>query len=111
MSIVKSAALSVALLAGVAVAAHAQSNVASLPPAAPMAATPQSYGAYPGVNPGASWSGVGQQTQAVAPSPAYVGPAVGAGTGTVPPHFEKSADYDQNPTLHPYSSAQGPRAN
>jgi hypothetical protein len=106
---VKSALLSLTLLAGTAVAAHAQSgNVAALPPN-PAPATAPSYGTYPGPNPGSSWSGVGQQTQAVTPSPAYVGPSPGAGTGQMPPHYDKSADWDANTALHPYTSNVGPR--
>ena len=112
MSVMKSALLGLTLMAGTVVAAHAQSNsVAALPPSAPVAATAPSYGAYPGPNPGGSWSGVGQQTQAVSASPAYVGPSPGAGNGIMPPHYDTSAQYDQNVGLHPYSSAAGPRPN
>jgi hypothetical protein len=112
MSVTKSAVLTLALLAGTAVAAHAQSNIAALPPGGPVAATPPAYGAYPGPQPGAPWAGVGQQTQAVVPSGAYIGgPNPGAGTGAMPPKFQKSADWDQNPMNHPYAPQIGPRPN
>ncbi len=112
MSATKSALLTLALLAGTAVAAHAQSNIAALPPGGPVAATPSAYGSFPGPQPGASWSGVGQQTQAVVPSGAYIGgPNPGAGTGAIPPKFEKPLDWEQNVAAHPYSSQMGPRAN
>ncbi|MBV9828779.1 MAG: hypothetical protein JO001_24375 [Alphaproteobacteria bacterium] len=112
MSAFKSALMGLALVAGAAVTAQAQmNNMAALPPSAPAAATPSTYGAYPGPNPGASWGGVGQQTMAVAPSPGYVGPAPGAGNGIVPPRYGKTADYDQNIAAHPYSSVAGPRPN
>jgi hypothetical protein len=111
MSVTKSALLTLALLAGTAVAAHAQSNIAALPPGGgAVAATPPAYGTYPGPQPGASWAGVGQQTQAVTPSGAYIGgPALGAGTGMMPPKFQKSADWDSDIAAHPYTSAMGPR--
>jgi hypothetical protein len=112
MSVTKSAFMAVALLAGTAVVAQAQTNnVAALPPGAAPIATAPSYGTYPGPQPGGSWAGVSQQTQAVVPSPqANVGPAPGAGTGTMPPHFQKSADWEQNTAMHPYTSGEGPRA-
>lgn len=48
---------------------------------------------------------------AIAPSGTYPGPAAGAGTGVMPPHFVKPAGYDQNAALHPYTSGFGPRPN
>ena len=48
---------------------------------------------------------------AVAPLPAYIGPAPGASNGHMPPHFDKSADWDSNTALHPYSSGLGPKLN
>ncbi|HEX3860421.1 MAG TPA: hypothetical protein VHY35_01860 [Stellaceae bacterium] len=112
MSLAKSAILSVALVAGAAVAAHAQSNVASLPPATAATTPTPGYGAYPGPNPGGSWSGAGAAAQAaVAPSAPYVGPSPGGSNGSTPPHFDKSADWDSNTALHPYTSSMGPRPN
>ena len=115
-SLAKSTVLGLSLLTGVAFAAHAQSgSIAALPPgaaAAPPAATaPVGPSAtYPGPNPGLGYYGGTVQTQApVTGSPQYVGPAPGAGTGATPPRFEKSADWDSNTTLHPYTSGQGPR--
>ena len=112
LSLAKSALLSVSLLTGVAFAAHAQSDsVAALPPNA--ATPPAASGSvgFPGPNPGSGYYGgtVAQQAPVV-PSPQYIGPNPGAGTGQLPPKFQKSADYDQNPALHPYtSSGMGPR--
>jgi hypothetical protein len=116
-TLAKSTLLSLSLLAGTAFVAYAQSgSVAALPPgaAAPAATAPVGpMNPYPGPNPGSGANIAGGQTQqaGVAPSPAYVGPPAGAGNGHMPPRFEKSADYDSNTSLHPYSSAQGPRPN
>ena len=113
-TLAKSTFLSLSLLAGTAFVAYAQSgSVAALPPGAAAPAATAPVGAmnpYPGPNPGSGANIAGGQTQAVTPSPAYVGPAAGAGTGPMPPHYEKSADYDSNTTLHPYTSTgMGPR--
>jgi hypothetical protein len=110
----KTTVLSLGLLAGVALAAHAQSSsVASLPPGT--VATPPAAGAtaaYPGPNPGTGYYGGTVQSQApVTPSPQFVGVNPGAATAPMPPHFEKSADWDSNTALHPYTSpGVGPRA-
>ena len=113
----KSALLSITLLAGVAVAAHAQSgSVAALPPGS-VATTPATAPigpsvTYPGPNPGSGYYGATVTQQApVAPSPQYVGPSPGAGSGSMPPKFNKSADYDSDPATHPYtnSTQMGPR--
>src|SRR5436853_5256478 len=93
------------LVAGIALSAQAQTvsvtpgpSVASLPP------TDQGPRA-------ASHNFVqGDRPIAVAPSSAYPGPAPGASTGQMPPRYEKSADWDQNTALHPYTSGQGPKA-
>lgn len=85
-TLVKSAVLSLGLLAGAAVA-HAQSNnVAALPPgtaaAPPAAVAPVGpSAALPGPNPGQGWYGSTPQTQAGAtPSPdAIEGPKPGQG--------------------------------
>src|SRR6266404_7569682 len=104
----KSTLLSLSLLAGTALAAHAQSaSVAALPPgtaAAPPAATAPvgPSVAYPGPNPGLAAGVKMEKTQAsVTPSPVYVGPNPGGAAGSMPPRFEKSADYDSNTALHP----------
>src|ERR1051326_9142766 len=114
---VKSSLLSLTLLAGAAVAAHAQSaSVAALPPgtAATAATAPIGPSATcPGPNTGSGFSGGTVTQQApVSESPKYVGPSPGAASGVMPPKFEKSADYESNATLHPYSSpGLGPRPN
>src|SRR5260370_30701363 len=117
MSIIaKSALRSVPRLAGVAVAAHAQSgSVAALRPGT-VATTPATAPigpsvTYPGPNPGSGYYGATVTQQApVAASPQYVGPSPGAGSGSVPPKFNKSADYDSDPAMHPYtnSTPRGP---
>lgn len=108
-SLIKPVLLSLGLVAGIALGAQAQTplygpnpgagSIASLPPSdAPRAS---SHNSIPG-----------QSQHAVAPSAAYVGPSPGAGTGHTPPHFEKSADWDSNPALHPYTtSGMGPKPN
>jgi len=117
-SLVKSTVLGLGLLTGVAVAAHAQSgSVAALPPgaaAAPPAAAAAvgPSAAYPGPNPGSGFYGGTVATQQpVTPSPQYVGPAPGAGYYGTGHGFQKPADWDQNASMHPYTSGQGPRAN
>ena len=113
----KSALLSLSVLAGVAFAAQAQtSGLASLPPNPTVAPAVASAVApsptMPGPNPGtASNAGMGATQTAVAPSPTYVGPSPGAGTGNMPPRYEKAADWDANTALHPYTSNVGPRPN
>ena len=102
----KSALLGLGLVAAMTFGAQAQTaagpapgpSVASLPPA--QGPRPSSYLSIPN----------GEHV-AVTPSPAYVGPSPGASTGNMPPHFEKSADWDANPTMHPYDAGKGPRAN
>src|SRR5260370_26852616 len=105
----KSALLSITMLAGVAVAAHAQSgSVAALPPGT-VATTPATAPigpsmAFPGPNPGSGYYG-GRVTQQapLAPSPQYVGPPPGPGSGSMPPKFHKAAGYDSAPATHPYT--------
>lgn len=98
--------LGLGLVAGVAFGAHAQTvssavtpgpSVASLPLEGPRAS---SYNTVHGDAP-----------RAVAPSGIYPGPAPGASTGQMPAHFDKSADWDANTALHPYSSGFGPKPN
>jgi hypothetical protein len=103
----KSALLGLGLVAGIALGAQAQS--ASGPAPGPSLATlpPAEQGPRP-----SSYLSVRQgEHVAVTPSPAYVGPAPGAGTGAMPPHFDKSADWDANPTNKPYDAGKGPRPN
>jgi hypothetical protein len=91
--------LGLGLVAGIAFGAHAQSvsgaptpgpSVASLPLEGPRASSSNSIPAP--VRP------------MVVPSGNYPGPAPGAGTGAMPPRFEKSADWDANPNMRPYTS-------
>jgi hypothetical protein len=103
MTFVRTSILSLALVTGVAFAAHAQSGaVAALPPGAAPAPAPAVVapsaklegpnpgsvwstqeattrpvtpsGRLEGPNPGSLWSTQEKQTQAVVPSPAYPGP-------------------------------------
>src|SRR6266699_3194474 len=94
--------LCVGIVAGIAFAAQAQMpgpSVATLPP--------------PDQGPRASSHLSIPNTGAVVmiPSPAYVGPAPGAGTGPMPQRFERSADWDKNPMNRPYESGLSPRPN
>ena len=114
----KSTLLGLGMVAGLAFAAQAQtSGLASLPPnptaAPPAAASPVGPSvALPGPNPGAAWNAPApkNETATVSPSPSYVGPNPGAGYYGTPPKFDKSADWDSNAGMHPYTSSQGPRA-
>jgi hypothetical protein len=112
----KSALLSLGMVAGVAFAAQAQtSGLASLPPnptvAPPAAVSPVApSAALPGPNPGGSSNPNTVATgTGVPPSEGYVGPAPGQGYYGMPPRFEKSADWDSNTGMHPYTSSMGPR--
>jgi hypothetical protein len=115
----KATVLSLGLLAGTAFAASAQTsdNLSALPPGAgapsgaPSAVAPSA--GYPGPAIGGNNSIPNPPSQAAAaPSPGSLpGPAAGAGTGVMPPHFEKPPGYDQNPANSPYTSGLGPRAN
>lgn len=105
-NLLKTTAMSLALLAGIAVSAQAQTvsnttapgqSLANLPPGGPR---PSSLLNIP----------QDQQHAPVAQSGTYPGPGPGAGTGHMPPHFEKPADWDQNVAMHPYTSGQGPKA-
>ena len=76
----KSAILSLSLIAGVVVAAHAQSsNIATLPPEAAPATAVAPSGVYPGPNPGKGWYSTEERTQRVAPSPPMAGVDPGQG--------------------------------
>ena len=83
--LIKTSILSVSLLAGVAAVAHAQSNVAALPPGAAPAAVVAPVGPVPspqyvGPAPGQGWYPKEQETEArVAPSPEWVGPKASSG--------------------------------
>jgi hypothetical protein len=101
----KPAFLGLGLVCGLAVAAQAQSvavtpgpSIASLPP------TDQGPRAY-----SHGYQGPVAPV-AVQPSGAYPGPAPGAANGVMPPHYEKSADWDNDTALHPYTSGMGPKA-
>jgi hypothetical protein len=115
--VTKTALLSLGVVAGLAFAAQAQtSGLASLPPnpsvAPPAAASPVApSAAMPGPSPGGSNAPTGSTQATVTPSENYVGPTPGGGNGPVPPRFEKSADWDNNTALHPYTSNMGPRPN
>ena len=107
-SLVKTAILSVSLLAGVASVAHAQSNVAALPPGAgpaPMVAPvgPAPSPQYVGPGPGQGWYPKEQQTEAAyQPSPEWVGPKPGTGWYAKEQH---------SGTVAPSPAWIGPRAN
>jgi len=76
-ALVKTTVMSLTLLAGVAAAAHAQSNVAALPPGAAPAVAPVGPAAsaeWVGPKPGQGWYAKEQQSNAVPPSPAWIGP-------------------------------------
>ena len=104
----KSALLGLGLAAGLALGAQAQTasgpapgpSLATLPPAADQGPRPSSHLSIPQNEP-----------VAVTPSPAYVGPAPGAGTGPMPPRFDKSADWDKDPSNKPYDAGKAPRPN
>jgi hypothetical protein len=93
-SLVKSAILSLSLLAGGAVAAHAQSdNIAALPPGAAVTAhAPIGPSVpYPGPNPGKSWNAAGSQLGDEQTSPQYVGPSPGVG------YYGRDENFDKSP--------------
>jgi len=84
---VNSAILSVVLLSGTVICAHAQSNnIAALPLSAPATPAPQSVvvappSQYAGPNPGKVWSAPERQAQPAYSSQAYVGPALTTESG------------------------------
>jgi hypothetical protein len=105
MSSFKPIVLGLGLVAAVAISAHAQT----------VAVTPgPSVASLPAAEQGPRVSShnfvQGDQMQTVPPSQVYPGPAAGASTGIMPPHYEKSADWDNNTALHPYTSNLGPKA-
>jgi len=101
----KTTALSLGLLAGIAVAAQAQT-------AANTPAPGQSIANLPMPGPRASSLGYVPQEQhlPVAQSGNYPGPNAGAVNGPMPPHYERPADWDKNVVMHPYTSGEGPKA-
>ena len=108
-TIVKSAVLSLTLLAGVAAVAHAQSNnVAALPPgaaAAPAVAPvgPAASPQYVGPAPGQGWYAKEQESAARAqPSPEWIGPKAGSGW---------YAKEQQSQAVAPSPQYVGPRPN
>ena len=86
-SLLKSTALSLGLLAGVAAAALAQS-VSSLPPQS-------------GVTPASP--------PPVTPSAPLVGPKPGGGAVWQEEHYQPAPNYDADKTQHPYSTPIGPK--
>jgi len=117
-SFVKVTVLGLGLIAGAAFAAQAQTagSLSALPPGGmsnegPSAVAPSGNYIGPNLGGGANAS-VTPRTQAtVTPSGSYPGPAAGAGTGQMPAHFEKSAGYDTDKTVAPYSTGYGPKLN
>ena len=107
-SLVKTTILSVSLLAGVAAVAHAQSNVAALPPgAAPSAAVapvgPAPSPQYVGPSPGQGWYAKEKETEArMQPSPEWQGPKPGNGW---------YAKEQQTQAVAPSPAYVGPRPN
>ena len=107
-SLVKTTILSVSLLAGVAAVAHAQSNIAALPPGAAPAATVAPVGPAPspqyvGPAPGQGWYAKEQETEArMRPSPEWQGPKPGSGW---------YAKEQQTQAVAPSPAYVGPRPN
>jgi hypothetical protein len=108
-SLIRPALLGLGLIAGITVGAQAQTAMSG-----PNPATSPSIASLPPVDEprDSSHNSIpGDNQHAVAPSPTYIGPAPGAGNGHMPPHFNKSADWDRDPVMHPYSSGMGPKPN
>ncbi len=105
VTLFKTTALSLGLLAGIAAAAQAQTAPSPTVPGQSIANLPL---------PGPRASSLGniprEQHMPVAQSGIYPGPNAGAVNGPMPPHFEKPADWDQNVAMHPYTSGEGPKA-
>jgi len=113
-SFVKASVLGLGLLAGAAFAAQAQTgdNTASLPPGGGNVPAVAPSGAYPGPNPGSNnISGTPVMGGSVVASGQYPGPALGSSNGSMPPHFNKPAGYDQDRNMAPYSTGYGPKPN
>jgi hypothetical protein len=103
----KPVVLGLGLVAGLAFGVHAQTATVAPTPGTSVASLP-----LEGPRANSSTAIPGPAHVTVAPSGNYQGHAPGAGTGQMPPHFEKSADWDANATLHPYtSSGMGPKPN
>ena len=90
-SLLKSTALSLGLLAGIAAAAQAQS-VSSLPPQS---------GVTSGVTPA--------PPPPVTSSTPLVGPKPGSGAAWQEDHYQPASNYDADKTQHPYSTPIGPK--
>jgi hypothetical protein len=108
-SLIRPALLGLGLIAGLTVGAQAQTAMSG-----PNPGTSPSIASLPTVDQPRAASHLsipGSTVQAVPRSPDYVGPAPGAGNGQMPPHYNKSADWDADPSLHPYSSGHGPKPN
>jgi hypothetical protein len=107
-SFIKPALLGLGFVAGIALGAQAQTAASGPNPGASSIAS-LAPSDEPRASSHNSISSTGQH--AVAPLPAYIGPAPGASNGHMPPRFDKSADWDSNTALHPYSSGIGPKPN
>jgi hypothetical protein len=106
-TILKPVVLGLGLVAGLAFGVHAQTAAVTPTPGPSVASLPME-----GPRTNSATAIPGTPHVAVTPSSNYPGPAPGAGTGQMPPHFEKSADWDKNTALHPYtSSGMGPKPN
>ncbi|HEX3860422.1 MAG TPA: hypothetical protein VHY35_01865 [Stellaceae bacterium] len=106
-TLLKPLLLGLGLVAGMAIAAQAQTvssaptpntSIANLPPEGPR---PSSLENIPNNGP----------HMPVTASGNYPGPAPGASNGQMPPHYEKPADWDSNVAMHPYTSHMGPNPN
>jgi hypothetical protein len=105
---IKTTVMSLALLAGVAAVAHAQSNVAALPPGAATAPAVAPVGPAPspqyvGPHPGAGWYPKEQETEArMQPSPEWLGPKASSAW---------YAKEQQSQAVAPSPAYPGPRPN
>ena len=111
-SLLKSAALGVGLLAGVAATAHAQS-VSALPPTSPSTAPTATAPAYSSAkiypNPGNNSSWQEEHSQSAA-STAKIFPNPGNNSSWQEEHYQGPA-VDNDPAHHPYSVQFGPKPN
>ena len=104
-TLAKAAVLSLSLLTGAALSAHAQTNnVAALPPGASASAPARvgPSGPFPGPDPGRLWSTQESQTLQVQPSGAYPGPDPGRLWST---------QESQTRTVQPSGDYPGPKPN
>ncbi len=98
--------LGLGLVAGIAIGAQAQTVSGATTPGTSVATLPPQEGPR-----ASSYNTIpGPVREAVTPSGNYPGPAPGASSGQMSPRFDKSADWDANTALHPYTSNLGPKA-